>query len=253
MQHHLTYDANGNVTQRRLRDAQVIGLAYDNLGRLVAKDLPGGEPDATYAYDLIGRLTAAVQGGQTLGFAYDALSRNVSASGPLGSNAYAYDGAGRRTSLTYPGSGLVITYDYDTVGNVTAIRENGATFGVGVLATYAYDDLGRRVSLTRGNGVVTSYAFDPVSRLSALTLNPAGTAQDATLSFAYNPASQIASTTRVGDAYAWGQHYNRDTGESVNGLNQVTAQGANSVTHDARGNLTAALGKSWAPPKTTRI
>ena len=129
----LTYDANGNVTQRRLRDAQVIGLAYDALNRLITKDLPGAEPDAAYAYDLIGRLTSAVQGGQTLGFGYDALSRNVSASGPLGSNAYAYDAGGRRTSLTYPGSGLVITYDYDTVGNVTAIRENGATSGVGVL------------------------------------------------------------------------------------------------------------------------
>ena len=36
---------------------------------------------------------------------------------------------------------------------MTKIRENGATAGVGVLATYGYDDLGRRTALTRGNGV----------------------------------------------------------------------------------------------------
>ena len=37
-------------------------------------------------------------------------------------------------------------------GAMTAVRENGAASGIGVLATYAYDNLGRRTQLTRGNG-----------------------------------------------------------------------------------------------------
>jgi hypothetical protein len=45
------------------------------------------------------------------------------------------------------------------------IRENGATTGIGVLATYTYDNLARRTAVTNGNGTTSSYGFDPVSRL----------------------------------------------------------------------------------------
>src|SRR3546814_12917527 len=67
--------------------------------------------------------------------------------------------AGRRLTMSYPGGTLTINYDYDTVGNVTKIRENGATSGVGVLATYAFDTVGRPSSVTYGNGSVQSFAY----------------------------------------------------------------------------------------------
>jgi YD repeat-containing protein len=47
-------------------------------------------------------------------------------------------------------------------------RENGASSGVGVLATHAYDPLGRRLSLTRGNSSSTAYQYDGASRLTSL-------------------------------------------------------------------------------------
>lgn len=47
-----SYDAASNVIQRRLRDGQLICYRYHNLGRLISKNLPGAEPDASYAYDL---------------------------------------------------------------------------------------------------------------------------------------------------------------------------------------------------------
>ena len=67
---------------------------------------------------------------------------------------------------------------FAVTGETTEVRENGATTGIGVLATYAYDNLGSRVSTTFGNGVVTSYGYDPVSRLTSLGLNFTGTAND---------------------------------------------------------------------------
>lgn len=70
----------------------------------------------------------------------------------------AFDLAGRRTRITHP-DGFYVDQDYLVTGDVSYIRENGATSGVGVLAAFAYDDLGRRVSLTRGNGTVTGYAM----------------------------------------------------------------------------------------------
>ncbi|HEU0099626.1 MAG TPA: hypothetical protein VFQ67_12735, partial [Allosphingosinicella sp.] len=80
----LTYDAGSNVVSRRLRDGNGIGMSYDALNRLIAKDLPGSEPDVTYAYDALSRMTGASQTGNALTFGYDALSRMTSAGGPQG-------------------------------------------------------------------------------------------------------------------------------------------------------------------------
>ena len=77
--------------------------------------------------------------------------------------------------------------------SVALTRENGATSGIGVLATYAYDNLGRVTSLTRGNGVVTGFDYDAAGRLAELTQDLAGTANDQTLSFTYNAAGQIGN------------------------------------------------------------
>jgi YD repeat-containing protein len=133
----------------------------------------------------------------------------------------AWDVAGRRTRLTYPGSGLSIDYDYLVTGDMTAIRENGATSGAGVLATFAYDDLGRRTGLTRGNGTVTSYTFDAVSRLATLAEDFAGTTDDQSATFAWNPASQIASLSKANDAFAWTGHGSGSTAGVANGLNPI--------------------------------
>jgi RHS repeat-associated protein len=237
----LTLDPNGNVTSRLLRGGLVIGYTYDTLNRLTAKDLPGSEPDATYAYDLVNRMTSAVQNSITNAMVWDALGRMTSESAPQGSVASVYDLAGRRTQVTLPGStSLYANYDYDTLGNVTAIRENGAVSGVGVLATYQYDSLSRRSSVTFGNGVVQNYTYDPVTRLATQVTDLASTANDLTQTFAYNPASQITSVTRSNDLYAWTGHYNQNDSSTANGLNQIGNVGlTKTVTYDNRGNITA--------------
>lgn len=230
----LTYNANSQVIERRLRDGQLIGYTIDNLGRVKLKNLPGTEADVTYGYDLNGRLTSA----GSLTFNFDGLGR-LSSAGTVG---YGYDPAGRRTSMTYPGSGLTINYDYDILGNTLKIRENGATSGVGVLASYTYDDLGRRDLVTFGNGSVQDFTYDAISRLQSLTNNLSGADKDLTQNFNYNYAGQIASVTRINptDAYAWTSHVNSDRGYNRNGLNQYTSTtgiGGVSLSYDARGNL----------------
>jgi YD repeat-containing protein len=163
-----------------------------------------------------------------------------------------YDLAGRRSRLTW-GDGFYVTYDSDTAGNMTAIRENGAASGIGVLATFAYDDLGRRTSLTRGNGTVTSYAYEPVSRLGSLAHDFAGTTHDLTLGFTYNPASQIATNSRSNDLFAKGGHANIARAETVNGLNQLTAQGATGLTYDGRGNVSTIGAASYGYTSENRL
>jgi YD repeat-containing protein len=108
-----------------------------------------------------------------------------------------------------------------------------------VLATFAYDDLGRRTSLTRGNGTSTSYGYDAVSRLSQLALAFSDASKNVTLGFGYNPASQIVSNTRSNDLYALLAPASGTTSSSANGLNQLTQQGSTSFAYDAKGNLTS--------------
>jgi hypothetical protein len=101
-----------------------------------------------------------------------------------------------------------------------------------------YDAAGRVAgTISRANGAATSYSFDPVSRLSQLVQNPAGTTNDVTLGFTYNPASQIASNTRSNDVYAWTGHGNGTLGSTANGLDQLASHGGASLSCDAKGNL----------------
>ena len=85
-----------------------------------------------------------------------------------------------------------------------------------------------------------------MSRLSQLADNPAGTSHDQTLGFGYNSASQIVSTTRSNDLFAWAGNSVGTTSSIANGLNQITVHGGSSTSHDARGNMTAdGLGKTF--------
>ncbi len=164
----LGYDAGGNVTSRRLRDGQVLGYAYDNLGRRVYDDNPGSnvaEVDVSYSYDLMGRLTRAQDGnGWYNAFGYDALGRTVAQSSNVASNTLGYDAGGRLARETW-GDGFFVTYEYLNTGAMSVVRENGGF----ALASFGYDTLGRRTSLTRGNGTVTSYHYDAGQSLDQLS------------------------------------------------------------------------------------
>lgn len=237
----LAYDANSNVTSRRLRDGNSASFTYDNLDRLTVKGPPNPDPTVTFGYDNLGRLTSAAKTafGISLSFTYDALGRKLTETGPEGLATSEWDLAGRRTKLTYPGTGLFVNTDYLVTGEVTAIRENGATSGAGVLASYSYDDLGRRTQLLFGNGRRNLYEYDPVSRLSALVNTSFGSSADVRFEYTYNPASQIVTRWSSNDSYAFTGHANGSTATITDGLNrQVTIGGSAAGWTDQRGNLT---------------
>jgi RHS repeat-associated protein len=190
-------------------------------------------------------MTGASQSGNSLSFTYDALGRNLTQVGPQGTVTSTWDIGGRRTRIAHP-DGFYVDQDYLVTGEPTAIRENGATSGAGVLVTYAWDDLGRRASLTRGDGSVLTYSYDAVSRLTSLADNLVGTAYDQTLGFGYTPACQIASNTRSSDAYAWTGHYNLNRSYTANGRNQYSAIASITPTYDTKGNLTSAGSTAYA-------
>jgi RHS repeat-associated protein len=251
----LTYNATGNVTKRRLRDAQEINFIYDLANRVTTKDVPNvtGVFDVSYTYDLLDRpLRAQDTSGGYVGYTYDALGRVVLEERGIGTKTMVYDLAGRMTRLGWP-DGFFVNYDYLVTGEVARIRENGATTGIGVLASYLYDNLGNRKQVTRGNGATTAYNYDAASRLKYLGHNLTNAAQDVDTSFDYNPASQLAGFTRNNDAYAWNGHYNVDRPYTANGLNQLTSAGPVTLGYDARGNLTQSGATSFTYTAENRL
>ena len=242
----LTYDANSNVLTRRQRDTNITTFQYDDLDRLTFKKA-NNEVANTFVYDNLGRMTSAAKAPDTQTFTYDALSRNLTQAGPQGTLTSEWDLAGRRTKLTYPGTGLYLNYDYLLTGETTKVRQNGATSGIGVLATYGYDDLGNRTSAAYGNGASQAFGYDIVSRLSSLTVNLSGTANDLTKTFSYNPASQIVTETRSNVAYSQ-VLANISQTTVTNGLNQLATVNGTAAAYDGRGNMTTdpVTGKTYS-------
>ncbi|MFA6219948.1 MAG: hypothetical protein WC692_09260 [Erythrobacter sp.] len=166
-----SYDLGSNLTQVRMRDGATVALAYDNLNRPVSRT-PNGEPAVNLTYDLAGRLTQMQRpsDGVTLTNGWDALGRLTSESQPYGTASYQYDAAGQLTRLTWPDA-FYVNYDHDLLGRITKIRENGATSGIGVLASYAYNDIGQRASIAYGNGTSRTYSWDALGRLEGLQID----------------------------------------------------------------------------------
>jgi YD repeat-containing protein len=225
----LGYDSAGNVTSQRQRDGQVIAFGFDALNRMTSVNRPNGhywETDDSFGYDLMGKLTSATHNDHAVAFSYDALGRLLSqADSYYGTTTAEYDAAGRRTRLLYPFGSGELRYDWLNTGEMSVLRDGSYA----VLATFGYDTLGRRTSLSRLNGTSTSYGYDQVGRLASLGHDFAGTAHDVAFGYAYNPASQIVSRTASNpgsgpgqaDAYSF-TLANQNLTDSHNGLNQVT-------------------------------
>ncbi len=235
------YDANGNLTSRRLRSADTITFTYDALNRETVKTVPGlGTSDDVFStYDNLGRRLSARFDGPTSANAilwtWDALGRQTSETSYGRTLSSTYDLAGRRTRLTWPSpfSGHV-DYGWDLADRMTSAAEGPSA---GAAATYAYDDFGRRITLSRAGSATTSWSYAAGSRDWSMTHDLAGTTADVTYQFAFNPAGQAVSRSVSNSAYRYAapavnEAYTRD------GLNRYVTVGGVGFGYDARQNLT---------------
>lgn len=233
-----SYDLASRIEWKRIRGTttgEKVDFTYDNLGRLITQSLP---VSTTYTYDLFGRMLTATASGQELKWVYDPHGRVKRKIDAFGTWDFTYNEYGQRRRMDYPGSdGFYVIYDYDRTGAMTRVRQQGATSGADVVAAYAYDNLGNRSSITRGNGTSTSYGYDPASRLTSLTQDGADALGDFAKTFTYNPAGQILSQTLSNTDYIF-QGGTATGSFTLNGLNQITQALGNTVTHDAKGNIT---------------
>jgi RHS repeat-associated protein len=247
------YDANGNRTSFRKRDGRTFTYTFDNLNRMTVKVVPdscvsgyacttpssSAVRDVYYGYDAWGRQIYArfdsASGADGVGATYDAFGRQSTSSIAMGgttrSLSYQWDADGNRTRVTHP-DGNYFVYSFDGLERMNGLSENGTTS----IASLTYDAQGRRASATRG-AVTTTYTYDAISRLASLADDPAGTTEDVTSTFVYNPASQITTKTRSNDAYAFSGYVSVSRSYAANGLNQYTTAGSATFGYDSNGNL----------------
>jgi hypothetical protein len=121
--------------------------------------------------------------------------------------SYNYDAAGDRTRITWPDAApnnLYVTYAYDMLNRVTQIGEDRATSGVGLLASYTYDDHGRRTNVARagGAGAPSAIGYYGSDRIARLARTFTGAAADVTWTptYSYNPSPQAVG---IGSTVAW--------------------------------------------------
>jgi RHS repeat-associated protein len=81
----------------------------------------------------------------------------------------------------------------------------------------------------------------------------AGSAHDFTLTFAYNPAGQIVSSTRSNDLYSFTGQSTATIDTPPNGLNQAVEQNGQAVTWDANGNLASDGARSYLYAADNRL
>ncbi len=143
---------------------------------------------------------------------------------------------GNRTSVAWAGTTplFYVTTSYDALNRPTSIKELDTTS----LATYAYDDLSRRTTVTLGNGTTTSYGYDNQAALSSLAHDLAGTAQDNTWTYGRDQAQEINSHAWSNNTYQWTGYANGTKAYTPNGLNQYTAAAGATLGYDGNGNLT---------------
>jgi RHS repeat-associated protein len=236
-----TYDNNGNRLTKRNRRGYTFSYSYDALNRMTTKVVPDDASwlgtdrtrDVYYGYDNRGLMTFA---------------RFDGTSGPGINNGF--DNAGRMTSMTNTliGSGKTLSYLYDADNNRTRI-----THPDGVSYDTTFDGLDRSTAVWWTGGAYTSqgtlaytnrpasstvYTYDGSLRLTHVGQHFASNANNLEQGFGYNNASQLTSETRDNDAFAFGGEYSVNRAYAVNGLNQYTAAGPDTLAYDANGNLT---------------
>ena len=247
------YDANGNLTYERKRNNRSITNTFDNNNLLVFKNLSDNthSGDITYNFDLRGLMLSScfgtsdscVASGEGETNVFNDFGELTSRTSRVGATArtlsYRYDRESNRTRITHP-DGWFFQYGFDGINRVSSIAESTAATpaaGTSALLTITYRPSGERLDLIRPSGAVTNLDLDPALRLESFTQNFAGTANDLTNSFQYNPANQVTRLSQSNSLYTYSQLGSRTGVYQSNGLNQISSIAGSALTYDTSGNL----------------
>ncbi len=175
-----TLDGNGNVTQQQDPLGRLTTITYDELNRMLQKDLPpwqtGSPTETVDTWDGNGNLVSERQRNQPQDrvhtAVFDPLNRAVQRTDSLGdTTTFEYDADGNTTRKIDP---LLNTtnFAYDPRNRLTqtTVLLNRVTQpNRSLVTTYGYDLVNNRISEQLPNGDAVTHAYDPLNRLIATT------------------------------------------------------------------------------------
>jgi RHS repeat-associated protein len=266
----LTYDNNGNLTQR-VDPVGTSTYAYNKLNRLNSQVFPGPRTN-TYTYDPVGNLKTLADAGGTVTYGYDADNLLATLTEPSGSctaplsgcTQFGYDDDGNRTKTTYP-NGNVLTNDYDPAERLTCAGASTTAPPAGTLCKdlssplrrfqYTYidpattKDTALRQSVTDQANSTTAYGYDNLDRLKTAQTKNSGLTVTDDYTYTYDGAGNLltrAAKANGGSTTTTTFTYNKAnelcwsvTGSSALSCAGVPA-GRTTYSYDANGNQTGA-------------
>lgn len=228
------YDLAGNITSYTSRDGQKTTASYDALNRLTQISYgvtsSGSQSTTSYSYDAGNRVVAlSDSAGGSVTFGYDARGNLTGETTPQGSVGYTYDAAGNRSAMTVAGQPQV-GYSYDRDGRLTAITQGGAT-QVG----FGYDNAGRPSSTTLPGGASETYGYDAAGQLTSIGYAANGSALG-NLTYGYDANGRQAA---MGGTFARVSLPSAVTFAIYNAMDQLPSLNGTALSYDADGNLTS--------------
>jgi RHS repeat-associated protein len=164
------YDTRGNVI--RVIDAtnSTTRMEYDDNNRVI-KTIDPNNLVTTYTYDARGNLTSksetycgcpGVVPGST-NYTYNGLGQQTSIILPTGASIFQdYDSRGNLLTMRDGKGSVIISYTYDSQGNVTSETSDGST------TRYLYDIRGNVIETIDADGTSTKTEYDANNRLTKM-------------------------------------------------------------------------------------
>jgi len=235
------YDENNKVASIKLGDGSYTLYSYNDADLL--KELVNYRPNGTilsrytYTYDSRGNITDIIGSEGTLTYQYDDLSRLTRETLPDSTIIeYSYDAAGNRQTKTVTQGGtsqIVInqnqqSYEYDTLNRLQEVKNPDGT----TQATFTYDALGRRSSMT-SEGNTVNYQYSGSKVICETDAN-----NNVLACYNYDGYGNLISMTRNGSTYYY--HYNGHG--DVIALTDTSGNTVATYQYDAFGNVLNSTG-----------
>lgn len=232
-------DIAGNMTSRKVGASGTTNYTYDNQNRLKTITYPGsGSADVTYTYNKIHKVLSATSTGGNRSATYNAngnmLTQSLAIDGHTLTASYAYNNNDALTSVTYPQSGLVVSYAPDALGRPTQAS--------GFVSAVTYWPSNQIRKITYANGTSTEYGQNARLWPSFFKTDKTGGATYLNNVYTYDKAGNITQISDTIDA-----SYNRTLGyDNLDRLTSISGPwGTGMIAYNGAGNITSQVLGSW--------
>ena len=263
------YDAAGNITGLEDGNGRHTAYVTDLWGRIEQVTAPDGSTEK-YCYDLAGNVTQATDGnGNTVTYAYNCINRLAARRDAAGAEEtflydregrlyehtdrdgrverYRYNMYGEPTEHTAPQSGLMESWQYDHMGQLSSAISAGMKYEYSyypggllrekrasgrTLMSYTYDLDGRKISQRDLTGKSTGYAYNRNGMLSQVMEN--GRCLAAYEYYADGNIKSLRIGTDLITDYAYDLNKNLTTIRTTLGGGSIVCD--NRYTYDGNGN-----------------